>query len=349
MYSQIASLGVSEVRNNVIGQDEAMKKLTAVMIKHKIVSDNPSANLPQTNIFLCGNSGCGKTYMATKIAEAAGLNVIFINCSMLSQEGYKGLNLNQAIYNNYKCCLGLEKHYFSRSVIILDEFDKTVDNFNKDSRSAAIFDLLPLLDGKYKLDLSEFKREGYIDLSRCLIILAGACYSVKQQKARKTNAIGFSEQEKIDNESNPEFITENDLINCGYPTEIMGRISQIINVNSLSKSDLEKIITNSDDSAFNQYKRFYKLLDVNLKITNAAKSNIAELASRKKTGARALKTIFDDLLLDEIENASNKNNLSELIISWNKNQGLYVKQKYDKKIKHLVQENENIDIEYISA
>lgn len=347
MRNQIISSRGSNIKNNVIGQDEAMKKLTAVMIKHKIVSDNPSANLPQTNIFLCGNSGCGKTYMATKIAEAAGLNVIFINCSMLSQEGYKGLNLNQAIYNSYKCCLGLEKHYFSRSVIILDEFDKMVDNFNRDSRNATIFDLLPLLDGKYKLDLSEFKREGYIDLSRCLIILSGACYSVKQQKSRKTKTIGFNEQEESGNESNPEFITENDLINCGYPTEIMGRISQIINVNPLSKSDLEKIITGSGDSAFNQYKRFFKLLDVNLKITNAAKSYIAELASRKKTGARALKTIFDDLLLNEIENASSEENLTELVISWNKNQGLYVKQKHDEKIKYLTQENENIDIEDI--
>lgn len=68
---------------------------------------------------------------------------------------------------------------------------------------------------------------------------------------------------------------------------------------------------------------------------------------KKKTGARALKTIFDNLLLDEIENASNKDNLSELIISWNKNQGLYVKQKYDEKVKCLTQEN--VDIEHISA
>lgn len=315
---------------DVIGQDYAKHRIAAAIYKHFIVCNCLSENLPQTNIFLCGNSGCGKTYMACKAAEAIGFNVILINCSILTQQGYRGLNLNQAFHNNWKSCNSEEKDKFGQSIIILDEFDKVIDNLKREPRGTPIFDLLPLLDGKYKLDLSEFKENGYVDMSKCMIILTGACYGVRRYKSKKHNSIGFGESNKYSVDNNTfysEFITEADLIDYGYPTEIMGRISQIININPLNKSNIKEIITNSYDSPFNQYKRFFELHDINLKITDAAENEIAEMVIHKNTGTRAIKTVIEDLLFSEIENACLNKNIKELIISYSNHKGIYVRQK----------------------
>lgn len=272
---------------DVIGQDYAKHKIATAIYKHFIVCNCPSENLPQTNIFLCGNSGCGKTYMACKATEAIGFNIVLVNCSILTQQGYRGLNINQALYNSWKSCTSDKKDEFGKSIIILDEFDKIVDNLKRDPLGTPIFDLLPLLDGKYKLDLSEFKEQGYVDMSKCMIILTGACYGVKQCKERKHNAIGFGKANNYSADNNifdTELLTEEDLLDYGYPTEIMGRISQIININPLNQSDIKEIITNSYDSPFNQYKRFFELHDINLKITDTAENETAKMVIHKNTG-----------------------------------------------------------------
>lgn len=320
---------------DVIGQDYAKHKIAAAIYKHFIVCNCLSEDLPQTNIFLCGNSGCGKTYMACKAAEAIGFNVILINCSILTQQGYRGLNINQALYNSWKSCASEEKDEFGQSIIILDEFDKIIDNLKRDPRGTPIFDLLPLLDGKYKLDLSEFKENGYVDMSKCMIILTGACYGVKEIKSQKHKAIGFGEEnEDTKNKFASDFLTEEDLLDYGYPTEIMGRISQIININPLNKLDIKEIIIKSYESPFNQYKRFFELHDINLKITDAAKNEIAEIVIHKNTGARAIKTIIEDLLFSEIEHICNNKNIEELVISYSNRKGLYVRQKCYEKFKY---------------
>jgi len=320
---------------DVIGQDEAKHKIAAAIYKHFIVCNCLSENLPQTNIFLCGNSGCGKTYMACKAAEAIGFNIVFVNCSVLTQQGYRGLNINQALYNSWKSCASDKRDTFGKSIIILDEFDKIVDNLKRDPRGTPIFDLLPLLDGKYKLDLSEFKEHGYVDMSKCMIILTGACYGVKQYKARKHNTIGFGEANNYSADNNAldtELLAEEDLLDYGYPTEIMGRISQIININPLNQSDIKEIITNSYDSPFNQYKRFFELHDINLRITDTAENEIAKMALHKNTGARAIKTIIEDVLFSEIEHIYNNKDIEDLVISYSNRKGLYVRDKYNEKL-----------------
>lgn len=317
---------------DVIGQEEAKHKIAVSMYKHFIVCNCDSENLPQTNLFLCGSSGCGKTYMACKAAKSLDLNVILINCSILTQQGYRGLNINQALYNSWKSCTFEERDEFGKSIIILDEFDKIIDNLKRDPRGTPIFDLLPLLDGKYKLDLSEFKEKGYVDMSKCMIILTGACYKVKQNKVKRNTAIGFgkSNSDVVDNNIfDSEILTEDDLIDYGYPIEIMGRISQIINIKTLNKSDIKKIITKSYESPFNQYKRFFELHDINLKITETAKNEVAEIAIHKNTGARAIKTVVENLLFSEIENACLNKNIEEFTISYSNRKGLYVRNKLE--------------------
>ncbi len=111
----------------------------------------------------------------------------------------------------------------------------------------------------------------------------------------------------------------------------MGRISQIININPLNKSDIKEIITNSYDSPFNQYKRFFELHDINLKITEIAKNEIAEIVIHKNTGARAIKTVIENLLFPEIENTCLNKNIEEFVISYSNCNGLYVMRKYYEK------------------
>lgn len=319
--------------NDVIGQEKAKHAIAAAIYQHKLACDNPWSKLPQTNIFLCGNSGCGKTYMANKAADAAGFNTFTINCSILTGEGYRGLNLSQALYNNYKSC-GVGRANFGKSVIILDEFDKIIDSYLRDSRGASVFDFLPLLDGKYKLDLSAFRESGFVDLSKCMFILTGTCYGAKQHKTRKNKednkiTIGFENSGTIcEDDINSEILTVDDLIDYGCPNEIIGRISQVININPLNKDDIEKIITNSSDSPFNKYKSLFDCHDVYLRITETAKEKMAEKIAREQTGARAISSAFENLLFPEIENVCQNEDIGELVISYSRSKGVYVKQKY---------------------
>lgn len=320
---------------SAIGQDKAVHLIASVFYAHYVSCFSGESNLPRTNIMLCGNSGCGKTYIARKAAEVLGLNVIVVDCSMLTQQGYRGLNLSQAIYNSWKNCDYLNRKNFRYSVIILDEFDKIVDNLTREARGNPIFDFLPLLDGRYKLDLSEFRETGYVDLSECMVILTGACYGMKRKKAeiinKNKNIIGFRRKETndiADFRENSESITEKDMIDYGVPTEILGRISQIININPLSRSDLAKIICCSEDSVFNKYKRFFAMHDIRLRITAAAKNAVAEIAIHKETGARALNAVIEALLLPEIATMFENKNIDEMVISYNKYKGIYIRYKY---------------------
>jgi ATP-dependent Clp protease ATP-binding subunit ClpX len=286
------------VSERVIGH-ENIKKLVLPAVWEHYLSAKESIEYTKTHILLIGTTGVGKTYLIKTISEYLEIPFVYCDITKFTKTGYVGRSVSDMIFDLY-IKAGKNRERTEKGIIFIDEIDK-IAGWHKEGRDiggrCVQEELLNLIDCKNKQKLvsyeSIFRSSLEINTGKILFVAAGAFEGLKKDEEQKS--IGFLNNEvmeEIDKGNNWREILEK----YGFMPELIGRFGLILELSQLTKEDYIKILKNSADSPIKEFEERFRRYNIKLEIKEEAIEEIAEIAIKMKTGARALRNVIEVIL-----------------------------------------------------
>ncbi len=300
----------------VVGQDNAKIALSVAVYNHykRIYFSGDDVEITKSNVLLLGPTGVGKTYLAQTLAKLLDVPFAIADATTLTEAGYVGedvenilLRLIQAAdYDIFKA---------ERGIIYIDEIDKISRKSENQSITRDVSGegvqqaLLKILEGTVasvppKGGRKHPQQEAInINTSNILFICGGAFDGLEKivQKRAASSSLGFGGEvhgkKELDRIDWMKDVTPHDLVKYGLIPELVGRIPVITALNALDEESLVRILREPKNSLVNQYKKLFDLDKVDLEFTEDALVAIAKKTLERKTGARGLRSIMEDLLM----------------------------------------------------
>ena len=288
---------------DVIGQKDAKKKLAVALYLHYLRITNPQLKLEKSNILMIGPTGSGKTYLAKTMAKILNIPITICDATVYTQAGYVGedvenilLRLIQNANNDIKLA--------EKGIVFIDEFDKLArktenPSITRDVSGEGVQNaLLKIIEGNVvnvppqggrKHPYQEYLK---IDTSNILFICAGAFDGLTN---KKNNSVGFTSKENLE-----EIKYSEKLKKYGIIPELLGRLPVITILDELSVDELKKILIFPSNSLTKQYKEIFSNNNIELSFFDDSLDYIATCAKKENAGARSLRKILDDMLLDTL-------------------------------------------------
>lgn len=300
----------------VVGQDNAKMALSVAVYNHykRIYFSDDDVEITKSNVLLLGPTGVGKTYLAQTLAKLLDVPFAIADATTLTEAGYVGedvenilLRLIQAAdYDIFKA---------ERGIIYIDEIDKISRKSENQSITRDVSGegvqqaLLKILEGTVasvppKGGRKHPQQEAInINTSNILFICGGAFDGLEKIVQRRTasGSLGFGGEvhgkKKLDQIDWMKDVTPHDLVKYGLIPELVGRIPVITALNALDEEALVRILREPKNSLLNQYKKLFDLDKVDLEFTEEALTAVAKKTLERKTGARGLRSILEDILM----------------------------------------------------
>jgi len=303
----------------VVGQERAKKVLSTAAHNHYkrllIYRDSKFKDrLDKTNVMLLGPTGSGKTYLVKKLAEFMKVPYHIADANSLTAAGYVGKDVESMIDGLINAA-GQSFEAAGTGIIFIDEFDKIARRYNnakqRDIGGEGVQQaLLKLMEGtlvEVEKNAGMTRMKFQVDTTNIMFIVGGAFVGLEDNVAKRlkigpTTNIGVnaSIEEYEPDISLLQQVTPQDIEEFGFIPELIGRIPLVAALKQLTVDDLVYILSKVKNNPVDQYIKLFAKSDQELKFDKDALNAIAELALQQKTGARGLKTILENVLLDDM-------------------------------------------------
>lgn len=314
-----------ELDRYVIGQEQAKRILSVAIYNHNKRLNDKTGLIKKSNILIAGPSGCGKTLLAKTLAKMLNVPFVVADATSLTEAGYVGDDVEVCLQRLIEVADG-DIELAQRGIVYIDEIDKIARagenrSITRDVSGEGVqASLLKLIEGcKVSVPVS-FRRKQpnganvTFNTSNVLFICGGAFEGLFNTFSKRKN-IGFSTsdtsiQDEVQSALNPEA-----LVKYGLMPEFVGRLPILCSLTDLGEDDLIRVLTEPEDAITKEYALLFDKDGVKLTYDEDSLREIARLAIARKTGARGLRAILEDVMLDVMYDLPDMDDIKECIIA----------------------------------
>lgn len=326
----------------IVGQDRAKKIVSVGVYNHykriaadgmkdaDFASDLKDVEIEKSNMLMIGPTGCGKTYMVKTLAKLLNVPLAIADATSLTEAGYIGDDI-ESVVGKLLSAADNDVEKAETGIIYIDEIDKLAkkkDTHTRDINGESVQQgMLKLLEGaEIEVPVGSNSKNAMVPLAtvntKHILFICGGSFpdldEIIKQRLRKQTSIGFNAELKDALDKRKDILSEvkvEDIKKYGMIPEFLGRLPIIYTMEGLSKEQLVKILKEPKNALIKQYKKLLSLDEVDLEFEDAAMEVIADKAFEKDTGARALRSIVEEYMLDIMYEIPKDSNIGKVIIT----------------------------------
>ena len=317
----------------VIGQEHAKKVMSVAVYNHykRVATDTmDEIAIEKSNMLMIGPTGCGKTYLVKTLAKLLDVPLAIADATSLTEAGYIGDDI-ESVVSKLLAAADNDVEKAEHGIIFIDEIDKIAKKKNTNQRDvsgeAVQQGMLKLLEGSdVEVPIGANSKNAMVPLTtvntRNILFICGGAFpdleNIIKERLNKQASIGFYAdlKDKYDDDPNLlEKVTVDDLRNFGMIPEFIGRLPIIFTMNGLTEDMMVQILREPRNAILKQYQKLLALDEVKLEFEEDALRAIAAKAMEKHTGARALRAILEEYMLDIMYEIPKDDNIGEVVIT----------------------------------
>ena len=317
----------------IIGQEHAKKVISVAVYNHYkrvATGTQDEIEIEKSNMLMIGPTGSGKTYLVKTLAKLLNVPLAIADATSLTEAGYIGDDI-ESVVSKLLAAADNDVEKAERGIIFIDEIDKIAKKKNTNQRDvsgeAVQQGMLKLLEGsEIEVPVGASSKNAMVPMAtvntRNILFICGGAFpgleDIIKERLNKQASIGFRAdlKDKYDNDPNIlEKVTLDDIRNFGMIPEFIGRLPIVFTLQGLTKEMLVKILKEPKNAILKQYQKLLALDEVKLEFEDEALAAIAEKALERKTGARALRAIIEEFMLDIMYEIPKDDNIGRVVIT----------------------------------
>ena len=318
----------------VVGQEHAKKVMSVAVYNHyKRVMAKPEEDgieIEKSNMLMIGPTGCGKTYLVKTLAKLLDVPLAITDATTLTEAGYIGDDI-ESVVSKLLAAADNDVERAEHGIIFIDEIDKIAKKKNTNQRDVSGESvqqgMLKLLEGaEIEVPVGASSKNAMVPMTmvntKNILFICGGAFpgleDIIKERLNKAASIGFKAdlKDKYDNEENLlRQVTVDDVRKFGMIPEFIGRLPILFSLDALTEDMLVSILTTPKNAIIKQYQKLLAMDEVKLEFEEAALRNIARRAKEKKVGARALRAIIEEFMLDIMYEIPKDDNIGKVTIT----------------------------------
>ena len=323
----------AQLDDYVIGQNHAKKVISVAVYNHyKRIAANMTdeIEIEKSNMLMIGPTGSGKTYLVKTLAKLLNVPLAITDATSLTEAGYIGDDV-ESVLSKLLAAADNDVEKAERGIVFIDEIDKIAKKKNTNNRDVSGESvqqgMLKLLEGaEVEVPVGATSKNAMVPMTtintKNILFICGGAFpdleKIIKERLNKKASIGFNAdlKDKYDNDPNLiQQVTVDDLRDFGMIPEFLGRLPVVFTLEGLNEDMLVQVLKEPRNAILKQYKKLLEMDEVDLQFDDAALRAIARKALEKKTGARALRAIIEEFMLDIMFEIPKDDNIGRVTIT----------------------------------